>query len=286
MSIRTVVIVLAVLLAAVGIGTAVAWEAGVFERYAEYRARGQTIEAMNLSADFRMGVMETWLDRSRLPRDASETAGIVDAMLARPEMGVERIEVRGGTIVLFFGGDRIVPQLRKQVLAISPCFDADDMIQWSCGQAVCAPGLRAAQGAPPAFTLTTLQGNWLPASCRGPGPEALALRDDAAQGNFEAQASWAALLWDGQITPMQRGEAVRLARSAAGNGSAQGMAILGYMLSQGDPEVLEPDAVEAHVWFSRAIAAGHPKAQGLRDQLEHGMSDEQRTEAQARAGNL
>jgi hypothetical protein len=267
---RIVLWILAALGALVVGAVALAWQAGMFHAYADYRMRTQTSGAVAVLAGTQLGVTEFWFDHGRMPADAAAMRVSPEA-LTRPARGVERIEVRGGTVVATLGGEDVPPSLAGSVVAKSPCLDEQDMIHWVCGHGVCGPGQRAAPGAPPAFLLTTVPRDWLPASCRGPGPDLLALRDAALRGEPDAEANWGALLWDGQMLPADRAEGLRLLRKAAAAASPDGMAILGYALFLGDPDLLPRDFDEAHQWLTRAIEAGQPRAGALREELERAM---------------
>ncbi|HRQ64021.1 MAG TPA: pilin [Xanthomonadaceae bacterium] len=264
---------------------ALAWQAGVFERHAEYRMRTQTSEAFQALSDARLEAAMFWLDNGRMPADAAAVR-LTPESLTRPDRFVERIEVRSGTVVATLGGERVAKGLAGTVLAISPCLGEGDMIEWACGFDVCGPGQRAAQGAPPAFELTTVPFAALPASCRGLGPELLALRDAALRGEADAEANWGALLWDGQMLPADRAEGLRLLRKAAAAASPDGMAILGYALFQGDPDLLPRDYDEAHHWLTRAIEAGQPRAGALREELERAMRSRQPGQARLAEGAI
>lgn len=281
MSMRSPTFVLLFLIGVIALVAAIAQETGLMDRFGEYRARSALSEVHAAASTPRLAVSEFWLNRSRMPVDADELEAASPGATRSLVSSIERIEIRGGTVVMELGS-QAGRALRGQVLALSPCLSARQGIEWVCGMAVCMPPLLAAPGAPPAFSLTTMADESLPASCRGPGREVLLHRDRAEAGDIDGRTMWAAFHWDGHFVPRDPEFALREAREAARAGSAGAMGLLGHIFAHGD-EQMQPDLLQAHMWLERAIGAGHPTARGMRSELEARMDAAQLEEARAAA---
>jgi len=246
------------------------------------RQREQVAQAVNVSSAARLAVAEHWVVAGVPLPDAAAFPDLPAEALADPAKGVERIEVRHGTLVITLGG-AVDEALTGQVVAISLCQEAErpHMHVFACGQDVCPPHARAVAGAQPAFTLTSLDNDVLPASCRGQGRVYLAGLQAMERGEPLAQAQWATVLWDGQAVPQDRHRALELARASAAAGDAFGFWVLGAFHLRGEPELLAVDPVQAYAWFLKSAALGLDRGIAARDEVHGLLTAEQRAQAEA-----
>jgi TPR repeat protein len=250
------------------------------------REREQVSEAVQFGSHARLAVAEHWVETGRPLPSAAASDYLQASMLADPDKAVEAIEIRKGTVIITLGG-KALPSLAGQVVAISLCEDVEKpyMAVFACGQAICPPSARAVPHVPPAFALTTLDNDRLPAQCRGEGAAYLNGMQNADNGDPVAQAEWAAVLWDGQAVPRDRKNALERARASAGAGNPVGMWILGLFHLHGDPEVLRADRVQAQAWFMRSAQRGFANGVAARDELHALLTPEDRQQAQALVDN-
>lgn len=249
-----------------------------------YRQRTQVSEAVNFGSEVKFAVAEHWVVTGTPLPDAAAFPELRPEQLANPDRGVERIEIRNGTLIITLGGN-VDAALAGQVVAVSLCRDAgkDYLPVFACGQDICPPSARAVPGGEPAFTLTTLENDVLPASCRGHGRAYLNGMKAMERGEPLAQAEWATVLWDGQAVPEDRQRALDLARASAGAGNAFGMWALGSFLARGEPDLLPADLVQAYAWFLRSAAQGLDRGIAARDELRGILTPEQLAQAEALA---
>lgn len=100
-------------------------------------------------------------------------------------------------------------------------------------------------------------------------------RKAAEQGSAPAQASLGVMYERGIGVPQDGKEAMVLYHKAAEQGFPEAQYVLGGIYQRGLGAVVQPDPVQAHMWFSLATAAGFEAARENMQAIEAGMSPEQ-----------
>lgn len=108
-------------------------------------------------------------------------------------------------------------------------------------------------------------------------------RKAADQGSAPAQTSLGVMYEKGIGVKQDDKEAVSLFLKAAEQGFAEAQYVLGGIYERGLGKTVQPDPVQAHMWFDLAATAGFEVAQENRDRIEAAMNAEQIEKAKSLA---
>jgi len=157
------VIILACILPAffvVGILAAIAIPA-----YQDYTVRAQVSEGLNLAAEVKAAVAQSYLDTDVAPAHRLAAGLSVDATDSGGKY-VDGVDIADGTVLVKYGVEANT-MIAGGTLAIQPYVGPDKSIVWQCGHAP-APGgaVAMAPNGVSAGAATNLQPRFLPSACR------------------------------------------------------------------------------------------------------------------------
>lgn len=154
---------LMIVVAIIGILAAIAIPA-----YQDYTIRSQVTEGLNLASAVKAGVAETYAQTGEWPVDMVAAGGDSGGALPSGKY-VESVDVDNGTIVITFGNDANaqLADAAANTLAIRPRISENNDVVWLCGEYTGADVTGLDDPATPsAVVATTVDGKYLPQSCR------------------------------------------------------------------------------------------------------------------------
>jgi Tfp pilus assembly major pilin PilA/uncharacterized membrane protein YhaH (DUF805 family) len=157
------VIVLACILPLVGIVGVLA--AIAIPAYQDYTIRAQVSEGLNLAAEPRAAVAETYLRTRSAPGDRL-AAGLSAAATDSAGQYVASIDVQRGTVLVRYGRNAN-SMIAGRVLALQPYVQSDGTVVWRCaGSAEPDDAVPMDPRAPTSAVETQIEGQFLPSRCR------------------------------------------------------------------------------------------------------------------------
>jgi type IV pilus assembly protein PilA len=152
---------LMIVVAIIGILAAIAIPA-----YQDYTIRAQVTEGLNLMSDMKAGVAEFYAQEGAWPVDLGDI-GVSGGAGSKTGKYVQQIDLQTGTLVAMFGL-QANNNINGSVLALRPMVSANGDVIWVCGSRPAPSGAINPSGTTAATVVaTTLEGKYLPGTCRG-----------------------------------------------------------------------------------------------------------------------
>jgi type IV pilus assembly protein PilA len=152
---------LMIVVAIIGILAAIAIPA-----YQDYTVRSQVTEGLNLAADLKAAIGESFADNGAWPLD-EVALGIAEN--SKTGKYVRDVDVNVGTITIAYGLQANATALAagQEMLSLRPMVSANNDVIWICGRRAPPAGAVDPLGTPPAGALVnTVLPRYLPAACR------------------------------------------------------------------------------------------------------------------------
>jgi type IV pilus assembly protein PilA len=150
---------LMIVVAIIGILAAIAIPA-----YQDYTIRAQVTEGLNLMSDMKAGVAEWYAQEGSWPTSLNEI-GISGGATSKSGKYVQQINLNGGTLVAMFGL-QANENINGSVLALRPMVSGNGDVIWICGDRTAPSGATDPSSGGATVVDTTLEGKYLPATCR------------------------------------------------------------------------------------------------------------------------
>jgi type IV pilus assembly protein PilA len=146
---------LMIVVAIIGILAAIAIPA-----YQDYTIRAQVTEGLNLASDLKAAVAETFAQTGAWPVN-NLAVGIENEKSGKY---TDAVVISTGTIQITYG-NQANTQITGDILALRPTVSPNGDVIWTCGEATAIGSDPAGTTAADAID-TTVEGRYLPASCR------------------------------------------------------------------------------------------------------------------------
>lgn len=156
---------LMIVVAIIGILAAIAIPA-----YQDYTIRSQVTEGLNLAADLKAGVAESFANTGLWP-PTEQTLGIAEG--DKRGKYVTDIDVTQGTITITYGGQANA-RIAGATLGLQPGLSVNQDVMWVCGRAAdpavfaATPAGGTASGDAATETTAAMLDKFLPSNCRAP----------------------------------------------------------------------------------------------------------------------
>jgi type IV pilus assembly protein PilA len=150
---------LMIVVAIIGILAAIAIPA-----YQDYTIRAQVTEGLNLMSDMKAGVAEWYAQEGAWPTSLGDI-GISGAATDKSGKYVTQIALSTGTLVASFGG-QANENIDGDTLSLKPFVSPNGDVIWVCGTRDTPSNATNPSSGGSGAVATTLEGKYLPATCR------------------------------------------------------------------------------------------------------------------------